>query len=208
MEELSEVDKLIQNFLNKEITYTAQFNPKTGKVNRLGPSESFSKNDKNIIEVDKDLAEQVLTGDLSLADCYVDVINESFEIVQTKSITKIDDVLHRIINVDWTDIDKPDIYITCKNNSIKIELSDELGGSFKLPEKLQPVTTRKIFWAGDTRMNFLVTDYNDPHIVHNELKLVLQDLLDGPVIFKGINFDSKKSLYTRRIFKNYVLETE
>lgn len=208
MEELTNFDQLLEEFLNRKITYSAEFNPQTGKVKRLGPSEVFDLESSNVIVVENSLAEQVLSGEIPLGSCFVDTVNESFEIVETKSLNKIDDVLHRIMNIVWSDNNKPDVYITYKNSTIIIELSEELGGSHTLAEEFQPVKSRKVFWSGDTTMSFLLTDYNDPHIIHREFKFQLQDLLNGPAIFKDVEFTEKHSLYTRRLFKNYIMETK
>lgn len=208
MEEITDFDKLLQEYLNKEIIYYAQFNVESGRVNKLGPKDSFNHEDKNLIEVDKETAQLVLSGEVPLGSCFVDTIKQTFEIIETKHINKIDDVLHRIIDVNWTDIDHPDVYITCKNNKIIVELSEDLGGTFKHLNPDEITNLRKIFWSNDTMMSFLLTDYNDPHVVHKELKCKLYDLLEGPVEFDNIEYNNKYSLYTRRLFKNYILEAE
>jgi len=206
MEQSVNFDEIINNLLTAPIEYCAEFNVETGKVTRLGASSAFVKENKNVISVDNEIAEQVLSGKIPLSRCFVDPMNAKLELVETKNIRKIDDVLHRITDLKWTDIDKPDLYVVYKNKCIIIELSEELGGTYKLPQKYQPVKPKKIFWEGDTGMKFLITDYNDPHIIHDVLNLKLQDLYNGPVKFKKVEYSKQNSLYTKRLFENYVME--
>jgi len=206
MEELTDFDNIIQEYLKKEIVYCAKFNVDTGSVSQLGPKNSFDPEETNLIEVEKNTAELILSGDVPLGTCFVDVVTQTFEIIETKSITKIDDVLHRVVDINWTTIDFPDVYVNCKDNKIIVELAEELGGTYKNPIESRP--RRKVFWSNDTVLSFLVTSYNDPHIVYHELTCKLQDLLQGPVQFDNIEYNKQCSLYTRRMFKNYVMDFE
>jgi hypothetical protein len=202
--EIPDFDVWIEQFKLPEIEYVAVFDTDTGSVNSVGPSYAF-ENQKNTIPLDKDIALQILEGTIPIHSCFVDITSNSLEISEVKSIFKIDDVIHRIISKEWSEIEKPDVFL-CYNSSkktIKVELSEEYGGTYKL-EKM--VAGRKIRWDGDTLMNFLITDYNDPNIVHNMLSVKLSDLVGKSKTFKDIIVPNKFSVYTRRLFKNYVID--
>jgi hypothetical protein len=128
------------------------------------------------------------------------------EIAEVKNIFKIDDVLHRIISNDFFTENNIDVYISysSKTKQLKIQLSTAFGGTKK--SKL-PITKRGIIWDGDTEMKFLVTDYNDPNLIFEMFSVKISDLIGKTKIIKNINYD-KFSVYTRRLFKNYVLEYE
>jgi len=206
MEDLEDIGRLIKEYISQEVSYSAEFNIKTGRVVRVGPSHGFNLENKNVISVDDEIAEKILSGGLSISNCFVDIVNETFEIIETKSLSKLDDLLHRIMYIEHANIESPDLYVLYENNSLIVELSEELGGSYKLSKNLNPIKKRKLLWSGDTDVSFLLTSYNDPHIVFDEYQCSLQDLLKGPVIFDDVKFSNNNSLYTKRLFKNYVME--
>ena len=87
-----------------------------------------------------------------------------------------------------------------------MELTEEYGGTKKLPEKYQPVSTKTIKWVGTTDMNFLITSYNDPNVIYDMFTIQIQDIVGKAVTFKGFDLPEKFSVYTRRLFKNYIIE--
>jgi hypothetical protein len=99
------------------------------------------------------------------------------------------------------------MYITynSKKKTLKIELSEELGGTKKLPKKFQPVTAKKIVWDGHTEMDFLITDYNDPNVLYEMISVKINTLVGNSKIFENIEYNNF-SVYTRRLFKNCVIE--
>ena len=119
----------------------------------------------------------------------------------------IDNLLHRIINKEWSEISNPDIYIiyNSNNHSLQFEMSEELEGTWKLGKEFKPVI-RKILWDSETVMNFLITDYNDPNVLYKLISMTIRDLLSRPTIVEIADLPPKFSIYTRRIFKNYVVE--
>lgn len=207
MEEIIDFDKFIAELKFPEPEYMALFDPITGSVNSVGPSQAFI--DKpNTVSIDRETAEFIIEGKISLSSCFVDVTSNKMEIAEIKSVNKIDDVLHRITEKQHVDFDKPDVYITYNRTTatLKFELSEELGGTKKLPAKFQPVKKRKIFWDGETKMNFLLTDYNDPNILFEMISITLSDIIGKSKTIKNISAPNKFSLYTRRVFKNYLIE--
>ena len=54
-------------------------------------------------------------------------------------------------------------------------------------------------------MKLLITDYNDPNVLYTMITLTVADLVEQKKIFENIELPERFSIYTRRIFKNYVL---
>lgn len=207
MEQEINLDQLLQELTISETVYMAEFDPMSGSVFRVGPNHAFNGR-PNCVTVDRDTAELIIEGKIQLSTCFVDVNSNTLEITETKSVSKIDDVLHRITEKKHVDFEKPDIVITynTKSQILKFELSEELGGTKILPKKFQPVKKRKIFWDGETKLDFLLTDYNDPNILFEMISITLADILAGAKTVKNIQAPEHFSLYTRRIFKNYWIE--
>lgn len=208
MEKIMDFDEWLANYKHVEPEYVAVFNPQTGEVKSVGPLHAF-ENEKNKIPIDREIAESIIEGKIKINSCVIDINSNTLEIAEVKSIFKIDDVLHRIIDKKWTSIERFDIYLTfnSKNNTLKIELSEEFGGTKKLPKKFQPVKTRKIIWDGDTEMNFLVTEYNDPNLIFEMFSVKINELVSRPKVIQNIKYNTF-SVYTRRLFKNYVIENK
>lgn len=204
MEEIVDFDEWLANYKPQEVTYVAEFNPLTGKVLSVGPKHAF-ENSRNIIDVDREIAELIIEGKIKISDCIVDIHSNTLEMIEIKNIFKIDDVLHRIISKEWTEVERPDIYITYDSslNNLVFELTEEYHGTKKLDEK---VTPRNIIWDGDTALNFLVTDYNDPNILYEMISIKISDLIGKQVVVENVEVPNRFSVYTRRVFKNYVIE--
>jgi hypothetical protein len=177
-----------------EVEFMALYDVSSGQVISVGPSHAFV-NDTNKVSIDKETAELIIEGKINLTSCFVDMQNGTIEIAEIKTMFKIDDVLHRIISTEYTDV-IPDVLLTFEKstNSITFSLSDQFNGK------------RKVLWDGETVMNFLITDYNDPNILYNMLSLKVSDLVGNSVIVDNLEVPKKFSVYTRRLFKNYVIE--
>jgi hypothetical protein len=208
MEDLTDIFALFDQVQQIEVKYSAVFNPDTGRVTSVGPSAAFT-NEKHKLEIDRDLAESIIDGKIRISSCIVDVRNNKFEINEIKTVFKIDDVLHRICTTEWTSLDCADVYVVCNvaEKTVKIEMTEEFHGTYKLPEKYQPAVKRNVLWDGETVINFFITDYNDTNIMYNMLSLKVSDLVNTAKVFTDVDFPPKFSLYTRRIFKNYIMET-
>jgi hypothetical protein len=206
MEKLMDFDEWAKNYKPQQPEYVAVFDPETGFVSSVGPAHAF-ESEQYKLPIDQEIAESIIEGKIKISSCVVDPRSSQFEIVEMKNIFKIDDVLHRIISKEWSDIEKPDLYLTYDSVSqtLTIELSEEFGGSKKLPEKFQPVKVRKTIWAGDTEMNFLITDYNDPNLLYEMISVKINELLGNSKVFENIKYENF-SVYTRRLFKHCVIE--
>lgn len=194
MEELIDFNSWIENISIPATVYMAVYDP-AGRVISVGPSTAFENEPRQLV-IDAETAELIIEGTIKISDCFVDLQNNSLEITEVKSVFKIDDVLHRIVSTQYTDIKTPDVILTYDscNSSLTIKLSDEFA------------STRKILWDGETVMNFLITDYNDPNILYNMLSFKISDLVAAAVTIDNLEVPSKFSVYTRRLFKNYVIE--
>ena len=178
-----------------EIRYYAVFDPASGGILGIYPDHSCPSV-SNKIEVDEEIAQSVFEGKTLLNSYVVNTDDNSLEIIENKSLTKIDDVLHRIIDSSWSDISDPDVIISVFSKKMIIKLSDKFYKS------------RKIYWDGSTEMLFLVTDYNDPNGLHETFSTTVDNLFNSKIIEFEINVPLNFSIYTRRIFKNYVMNYE
>lgn len=194
METLTDFDEWLALVALPEVEYMALYDVSSGQVISVGPSHAFD-NDANKVVVDKETAELIIEGKINLTSCFVDMQSGTIEIAEIKTMFKIDDVLHRIISTEYTDV-VPDILLTFEKatTSLTFSLSSQFTGK------------RKVLWDGETVMNFLITDYNDPNILYNMLSLKVSDLVGKSVTIDNLEVPNKFSVYTRRLFKNYVIE--
>lgn len=206
---MEKINDIFSDIKITPVSYMACYNPISGEVYSVGPSTAFTK-EQTVISLEKDLAEMIIEGEINIINCAVDTRSMTFELVEKKTVTKIDDVLHKISEQSWTDVDCPDIFLTYdkKKNAFTVELTEEFYGTKKLPMKYQPVTKRKIIWSGETVLNFYVTEYNDPHILHAQFEVLLKDLIDSKISIKDLSVPEKFSVYTRRVLKNYVIKVK
>ena len=197
------LEEIIRNFEEQKDKYSAVFDIETGKVISVGPTISF-QDKPNKINLDKELAEDILTGNVSISNCFVDKTEGLLEIAEIKNIRKIDDVLHRIPLCKFSDIENPDLFVSYvkKNKTIKVELSKELGGT----KKSKTNKNRNVYWSGDTVMTFYITKYNDPHWILHTIDVTIEELVGKSKTFKQMDLPEKFSVFTRRLLKNYVLE--
>lgn len=203
---MEELKNLFIDIESKPVVYCACFDPISGQVLAVGPNTAF-EGKNNTIELDKETAEMIIEGHINIINCAVDTRNMTFELLETKTVSKIDDVLHKIIEKRWSDVDNPDIYITYSKskNTFTVEMTEEFHGTKKLPKRYQPVTKRKIIWDGDTVLNFYITEYNDPHVLHSQFEVLLKDLIDSKIVIKDLKVPENFTVYTRRILKKYIL---
>lgn len=202
MEEIIDFDEWLANYKPQSPTYVAVYDPNTYAVKSVGPSHAF-ENEKYKISLDSNTAEAIINGEIKISSCVIDIESNSIEIAEIKNVFKIDDVLHRVISKKYSTIEKNDIYLTysSKKKTLKIELSSEFGGTKKIKGS---TNSRKIIWDGDTEMNFLITEYNDPNLFFEMFSVKISKLVGKSVTFENIDYDNF-SVYTRRIFKNYVI---
>lgn len=180
-----------------EITYYAVFDPASGEIIGIYPNHSCPDTNSKI-SIDEDVALSIMEGRTFLNSYVVDINSGNLEIVETKSLIKIDDVLHRVVDQRWADIVDFDIMLTADlhSNKLTIELSEKFYQS------------RKILWDGSTEMLFLITDYNDPNGLYDTVAVTIDQLFRSKFLKYSVDFPREFSIYTRRVFKNYILKNE
>lgn len=186
--------------------YMAKFDPISGTVLSVGPHYAFA-NDENVLQIENNIAEMIIEGEINIFNCAVDIKNFTFELVERQNIFKIDDILHRLVDSKWSEDADADIYVTFdkSDKTFKIQLTEEFYGTKKVLSTAL-VKKRKIIWSGETILHFYITKYNDPHLLYSKFDVILKDLVENEVIIKGLNIPEKFSVYTRRVLKKYVME--
>ena len=194
MEEVIDFDTWIKNYVPQEIEFYAIYDPESYQVVGIYPEvAAIEKTHK--IKIDKELAEDIQNGIIKMNSCFVDVEAQELQIIEQTGIRKIDDIIHRIVEDRFSNISKPDIIVTYNQTTQDI--------TFKMSKTLR---SRSIKWPEGTIMQFLITSYNDPHIVFQTLTINLEELhrQDQTINYTGTS--SRFSVYTRRLFKNYIFE--
>ena len=206
--ELPDFDEWIKTYKPEVLVYRAAFDQQTGRVISVGPDHTVNnKTYQNTIVLEADTAEKIISGEIKMSKCFIDPDQGELEIVERKDLYKIDDVLHRIIVRKYSDIKKPDIYLehNAKTNVMTIELSEEYGGTYKQAKGID-IAKRKMFWDGETELDFTITDYNDPNVITDSFTVKVNELVGNKVELKELNIPRFFSVYTRRLFKNYMIE--
>jgi hypothetical protein len=191
MEEIEDFFEWAKNIQIPEVTYFALYDPDSGKIKSITPDYNCV-DEINKIEVDKDIAHSILEGKTSIRSYRMDLIEGKLEFVEVRSLSKIDDILHRVIEDKWTTVTENDISIVVNENKSEI--------TFKLNEKYK---NKKMFYAGSTQLQFFLTEYNDPNIWFTTFVFSIDDIKKSDQTF-NYELPSKFSFYTRRILKNYV----
>lgn len=191
--DLAPFDEWIKTLEVPEETYFFEFDL-DGNVIALHPGSSVD-HIKNKIQVDLDVALGIYERGETLRHYKVDVISGRVIKVNLASITgltKIDDVLHRVIDKKWSKVSKPDV-------NIEYDRADAL-----LTFKINPLL-KTIEWQGDQDMVFLITEYNDPNVLQEMISFNVNELVKYPQKFTLV-LPEKFSIYTRRVFDKYTYE--
>lgn len=182
--------------------FGAVYDPLTLSILKIG-QKIFLDDDVNIIDADFDLAMKVITGDICITKCYADLEKFTVKIIEEKSLTLIEDILHRIPDIEYSKYETHDILVTIKNNSIIFELNSELGGTYQ-----QSTIKKLVTWNDTTKLNFLLTAYNDPHIIYNIVEFSLSELIGKYKLVTVDNLPDRFSIFTNRLFKSYAIKNE
>ena len=124
METIEDFDKWLSEYTPPEVTYVAVFDPSTGKVQSVGPDYAFP-NQVNQVPIDRELAQSIISAEIQIEKCLIDINSGKLEIEEIQTLNKLDDVLHRISSVGYTDITDPDVYLTYgkKDKTLKFLLT-------------------------------------------------------------------------------------
>ena len=203
METIEDFDKWLNEYKPPIIQYVAVFDPNTGQVISVGPDHAFA-DQKHVVQISQEIAESIITAEIQIHNCRIDVESGQLDIAEKKTLTKLDDMLHRIPDIKYSDQIESDVHLiyNSKSKYLKVQLSVDYGGTKKHKGS---DGTRKFIWDGTTDMDFLITDYNDPNLIFQMFSVKINELVGHNVTIKNIEYD-KFSVYTRRLFKNYVIE--
>ena len=203
METIEDFDNWLREYKQPITQYVAVFDPSTGQVISVGPDHAFA-DQKNVVKIPQEIAESIIAAETQIHNCQINVESGQLEIAEKKTLNKLDDVLHRIPDIKYLEESKSDIHLTYSSKSkyLKIQLSTEYGG---IKKHKGSTGTRQFIWDGSTDMDFLITDYNDPNLIFQMFSVKINDLVGHSITIKNIDYD-KFSVYTRRLFKNYVIE--
>jgi hypothetical protein len=208
MEEIVEYG--FEDIVLPKVEFMAKFDPNTGSIISVGPSVAF-ENDEYKLPIDDDIAVMIIQGKMSLSSCMVNILENQVEISEVKSLFKIDDVLHRITERRFFNSENIDVLVSYSSDGefFRFCLAEELGGNYKNPPNPTIKKNKKTIWGGETVMQFYITDYNDPNVLYQKIELKLSDLKNAELIVdQTAEFPKTFSIYTRRLFKNYVLDYE
>ena len=187
-------DEWIKLPVNQTIEYYATFKD-DGALIGVYPSHAVADT-ANKLKIDEEVATAITAGVESLFSYKVDVPTKKLVKLNkfsTHNLIKIDDILHRIIDKKWSNIQDPDITIlhNTEDSTLTFSMSDKYSND--------------IVWDGETEMIFLVTDYNDPNVLLHMLSIRAGDITENTKLF-ALDLPDRFSVYTRRIFDKYVFE--
>lgn len=194
MEEVTNFDEWIKNFSIPEIKYYAIFDAETSAVIGIYP-ESSAKDLTNKILIDRELAENIFNGVIPMNIFFVDEVDGALELVQTQTIKTIDDILHRIVDKEYSNFVDPDLIISVNYANKRI--------TFSLSSKIR---SKRVRWEGSTEARFIFSEYNDPYKFFQVISIKLEDLYNENLEFNFIGPDKNFSVFTSRIFKKNILE--
>ena len=193
-QELMDFDEWISLPANQTIEYYATFK-EDGSLLGVYPSHAIG-DVQNKIKIDEDIAIAISNGVENLFSYKVDIPTRTLLKINRFSmhnLIKIDDVLHRIIDKKWSNINDPDIIVNYSSDNNLLDFS------------MSPRYSKNIVWDGDTVMIFLITEYNDPNALLEMISIRVGDITENTKSFQ-LTLPNKFSVYTRRIFDKYVFE--
>ena len=203
MEEV-DIEQWLALYSQQEVRYAASYNPETGELTKISNAESLIA-EQYTVDIDTELAEKLIEGKLPVHKCYIDFDTMTVEIAETKTVNKINDVLHRVIELEHSQAKKNDVYITYSR--IDKMLSIELIDINQFVEISNGETVKKrIPWDPSTILSFYLTDYNDPNVIYQTVKITIAELVATPQTMSSIELPERFSIFTKRLFKHYVLE--
>lgn len=204
MEEIIDFDDFVsqQPIVNNK--YWATFDDRTGKILGIYPDDSLIPSN-NKVEIDNSIVDDINEGEILLTNCVVDIASREFRILSNQPITDSKNLLHKIIKKQWLAATEHDIYINyyTADNTLTIAMSERLGGTVPC---LNSNSVKQTNYTDDIKLTLAITDYNDPNIIHHLITVHLSELANQKKIIKDLDLPSQFSIFTRKLFKNYILE--
>lgn len=199
MEQRVDFDEWIKTFQPPETRYYAKFDS-TGGIVGLYPSSKEIVDD-DFIEIKTETALLIQEGQINLHSCFVDLEKKEFGVQKTNLVNGTGP-LHRITESKYSQDKNYDIVITINKKNLIVELAKKYGGTKITKEK--HATSLK--WSPMSQLIFLITDYNDPNVCYDNITITIGELLNNKFVYDLKDLaQSDFSVYTRKIFPNYVI---
>lgn len=207
MEEVIDFDVWISQQQEKTIVqYYAVYDHETGRIKGIWPQGAVN-DEQFCVPIELSLAESILSGTLNPSFCCVNPTTKTFTLLDSQELglTKIDNLLYRILEKRQSNLKNYDIHITyhIKENQLIFQSSEEYGGTFKDSDnEIQKHQT--IVW--DSRLDFLITKFNDPNIIYEFLSFNMSEMIGKNKVFDNLDIPKKFSIYTNRVLKDCAME--
>lgn len=197
------VDIWVNTHTDKETKYWAVYDPLDGTVLGIYPGQTANDKPHKIL-IDTFIAQHIQESVIQLNACFVDPIRQEFIVMYNRPVTKIDDVLHRVPNKNWSETLENDLYIeyVVEEKKLDVALTERFYGTRAADCEFKTKLVEKNIFE----ILLMITDYNDPNVLHQLLRINIDDLIGKEKTFYNLDIPNNFSVYTKRFFKNYILE--
>ena len=93
METVEDFDKWLAEYKPVPVKYVAVYDQLTGAVTSVGPDYAF-QNEEHVVSVDSETALSIITAEIQIHHCQIDIHSGELEIAETRTLNKLDDVLY------------------------------------------------------------------------------------------------------------------
>jgi hypothetical protein len=195
MEKIIPMEEWLKTLVVEEVEYYAVYND-DGSIQFIYPCSDPSQVPLPNIQIEKEIGIDINEGRSNIFNYRIDLKNKKIQKIDDISkvfgLSKIDDVLHRVIDKKWSNIIRPDVSIVYSKKESLLTFS------------INPLL-KEADWSGEQEMIFLVTEYNDPNSLKEMIRFTVNELIKYPQKIK-MDLPEKFSIYTRRLFDNYTIE--
>jgi hypothetical protein len=192
MIETLDFDGWFKTYKPEETVYYAIYDPETFKVVGVypkGPAESKEYK----IKIETVIAEEIINGSLNLSFLTVDIETENLIISENQISVKTDSNFYKLESnmVDLISISLSIKYIK-EEKKLYFNASENL---LKQKDKFKDHILPCLFY---------ITDYNDPNILYETVKLNLDELFSKQEVKFTLDIGKEKfSIFTKKIFNSY-----
>jgi hypothetical protein len=195
MEKIIPMEEWLKTLVVEEVEYYAVYND-DGSIQFIYPCSDPSQAPLPNIKIEKEIGIDINEGRSNIFNYRIDLKNKKIQKIDDISkvfgLSKIDDVLHRVIDKKWSNIVRPDVFIVYSKKESLLTFS------------INPLL-KEADWSGEQEMIFLVTEYNDPNSLKEMIRFTVNELIKYPQKIQ-MDLPEKFSVYTRRLFDNYTIE--
>jgi len=203
-DQLENFDEWLANFEYVEPEYAAKYNTTTGTFISIGPASAF-EGEPNVIPIKKELLIDIDDGKVKMHQCVVDPFTQKINIISKTRSAEKELILYQIPVVRFGGAEISEVYLTYNKLTkvLDIELSQIYKGTKRFFEQDQQ---RSLYIKPTTEINFFVCDKNDPHVIHKLIRFPIQEIVGNKKSIVIDNLPDKFSIYTKKVFKKYLLE--